>query len=322
MHVIALVLAALAGTAMSALFSGMETGIYTLNRVRLEIHAAAHDPRASVLWRLLHRPRRLLAVILIGNNAANQLGAWSIAALLHGAGLDPVSAIIVDTVILVPVLLIFAEVLPKDLFRAHGDQWCYVLARPLRVIEVLLTASGLALLVEWFGRAVAAMAGGDGDRARSARQRVSDLLKEGVDAGVISTGQTALLDRAIQLGERSVQDLMVPWRRVGTISSIDDVQSRQRAIDSPWTRLPVVRPDGSVTGILSVIDLVSRGDLATSAIQPAVFMRPGERADTALRSLRTHRAAIGIVADSDGAPQGIVTVKDLVAPLISASPDP
>ncbi|MDP7070640.1 MAG: CNNM domain-containing protein [Phycisphaerales bacterium] len=307
----------LIGLAMVAtvLFSGMETGLYTLNRVRLQLRADRGDRHALTLRSLLERPHRLLAVVLIGNNAANQTAAWAIAHGLHAAGFGPIQSIVIDTLILVPVLLIFAEILPKDLFRAHGDRWCYALALPLKIIERALTAMGLALFVEWFGRSMATLAGGTAERELTARQYMSDLFKEGIDAGVLSVGQTALLDRAMELRNRRIADVMIPWSKVGTL--LDTDEGRQQAIDSRWTRLPVLGRDGVVRGIVSVLDLAEAPDRnLTEVLVEAMTVRPSDRADAALRSLRSHRAAMAIVLGSRDEPVGIVTVKDLIQPLL------
>jgi CBS domain containing-hemolysin-like protein len=312
-----LIVAALGGTAVSAVFSGMEIGLYTLNRVRLELRTGRGDRRAQLLSELLARPSHMLAIILIGTNAANQLSAWSIAALLHGTGYGPVAAIVVDTVILVPVLLVLAEVLPKDLFRAHGDRWCYALARPLRVTEFVLRWTGIEPIVECFGRGFASMVGGNAEHKVSARERMCDLLKEGVDAGVLSTRQTDLLDRAIDLRERVAKDEMIPWNAVGTIVADADTTERRSAIDSRWSRLPVIGPHGEASGVVSVLDLDARpGVPIVDLMHPPMILTDTTPADAALRALRSHHAAIAIVQDSTGHTVGIVTIKDLVRPLL------
>jgi CBS domain containing-hemolysin-like protein len=314
-----LLTAAAAGIVLMALFAGMETGLYTLNRVRLELRAGEHDRRAEILASLLARPQRMLAVVLIGTNAANQLAAWSIAALLHGAGVGPLASIIVDTAILVPVLLVFAEVLPKDLFRAHGDNWCYRLARPLQAVNVALQWTLIGPLTEWFGRGVSALVGGDAERDVTARQRMSDLLKEGMGAGVLTASQTNLLDRAMQLREHVVADLMIPWHAVQTVAAHAGPAQRRAAIDSRRSRLPVLASSGQVVGVVSILDLdADPGESLASQAQDAMTLSPEARADTSLRALRAHHATIAIVKDHQGHAIGIVTVKDLIAPLLAA----
>ncbi len=312
-----LILAAVGGTGIMAIFAGMEIGLYTINRVRLELKVGQGDRSARILGRLLERPSHMLAIILIGTNAANQLSAWSIAELLHGAGYGSIAAIVIDTVILVPVLLILAEVLPKDLFRAHGDHWCYTLAKPLRFVEFVLQWTGIGPIVEWFGRGAASMVGGSAAGEVTARQRMSDLLKEGVGAGVLTAGQTDLLDRAMHLRERVVSDEMVPWATVQTLNVDADADARRAAIDSRWSRLPVLDADGAISGIASVLDLDAKPETTIAEfMHPPMFLSETTTADAALRALRSHQAAIAIVQNSDGQTLGIVTIKDLVRPLL------
>lgn len=312
--------AAVAGTVLSALFSGMETGLYTLNRVRLELRAGEHDRPAQILANLLARPQRMLAVVLLGTNAANQFAVWSIAAMLHAADVGPVASIIIDTAILVPILLVVAEVLPKDLFRAHGDVWCYRLARPLHAADLVFRWVLVGPLTEWFGSGVSTLVGGDASQDQTARQRMSDLLKEGIGAGVLTASQTNLLDRAMHLREHSVSDVMVPWHDVHTVSVDATREQKQEAIDSPWSRLPLLDGSHRVLGIISVLDLDAQPDAAlTTQTQAAIKLGPNDRADVSLRAFKAHHATIAIVEDDQSRPLGIVTVKDLISPLLAAA---
>lgn len=315
MEWIGLGIAAAAGVVLSALFSGMETGLYTLNRVRLELRLRDAVPRARILSRLVDRPARMLAVVLVGTNAANYLGTWSVAAMLDASGMSTGMAILIDTVILVPVILLFGEILPKDLFRAHGDRWCYTLARPLRITEVAMTVVGIVPLVSAFGRGLSAMVGGTGTGEVAARQRMADLLKEGVESGVLTEGQTALLDRALHLRDRTVGEEMIPWSDVHTLDVDADRDRRMEAIASRWTRFPTLR-DGRVQGVVSVLDLHAHPDASVDTVTSDVLrLRPDHRADLAVRWLAGHASALAVVEDTDGEPMGVVTLKDLVEPL-------
>jgi Mg2+/Co2+ transporter CorB len=125
-EIIAWLLVMLAGLAGSALFSGLETGVYSLSRVRLEL-AARHgaDGRAARgpirLLREIDRPESLLTTILVGNNACNYLGTLGLGTLLIAAGVRPTAAVLIQTLALTPVLVIFGESLPKELFRLRAD---------------------------------------------------------------------------------------------------------------------------------------------------------------------------------------------------------
>ena len=80
---------AVIGIAASALYSGLETGAYSLNRVRLQIRDHNREPAARTLRKLMANPTLLLSTLLIGNNLANQIGVSSLAVILNTAGFNP-----------------------------------------------------------------------------------------------------------------------------------------------------------------------------------------------------------------------------------------
>ncbi|MEY3023977.1 MAG: hypothetical protein RJA16_803, partial [Planctomycetota bacterium] len=92
----ALVAMAIAGLSASAVFSGLEIGLYTLNRVKLTVAAETGRRDAIALRRELERPEGILATLLVGNNIVNYLGTLSIAMLLDRAGLGPFEAVVVN----------------------------------------------------------------------------------------------------------------------------------------------------------------------------------------------------------------------------------
>jgi Mg2+/Co2+ transporter CorB len=89
----------LVGFAGSALYSGMETGAYTLNRVRLQVLADRGQRRALTLRHLLDRPATLLATLLIGNNVTNYMGTAALAVLLEAADFSDFQSILLITAI-------------------------------------------------------------------------------------------------------------------------------------------------------------------------------------------------------------------------------
>ncbi len=306
---------AVLGIGLSALYSGMETGLYTMNRVRLALRRNEGDARAMRLGRLIDRPTRMLAVILLGTNIANATGTSAAAVLLEHSGLSGGWVVVVNTLVLVPVLLLLAEILPKDLFRLHGDRWCYACSAPMTITRHLLTVIGIVPLVELVGRCAAHVMGSAGSASISARHRMSDLLKEGAGSGVLSAVQTALLDRTLELRHRTVGDEMITWSSVRTISADASADTRAAALASPWTRLPVVDTDGAVLGVVSVIDLGLSPDQAVrSLLQEAERFEVSTSVPEALTRLRHSGKPLGVV-QRDGRPVGLVTMKDLVETL-------
>ncbi|MHC4947081.1 MAG: CNNM domain-containing protein, partial [Planctomycetota bacterium] len=311
-------LVALAGVLLSALFSGMETGLYTINRVRLAVRAGAGEPRALRLRGLLGDPNRVLSTILIGNNIANYAGSYGIAALLDRAGFSPVEAVAVNAAVLVPLLFVFGETLPKDLFRTHTDRWSYACSGLLRWLTRLLTWTGFVPLVVGFGRVAARVLGAPEAAATTARQRVSQLIREGMGAGLISETQTTLAERSLALRRRPVSAEMVPWGQVATLPADAGRPAREAVMRAhPFTRLPIVGRDGRPVGVVSVLDLVLDPDRPTRDLARGLTtFAPATTVREAMRTLQRERRKMAVIADPrTGRPLGIVTLKDLVEPL-------
>lgn len=144
---------------------------------------------------------------------------------------------------------------------------------------------------------------------------MSDLLKEGTGGGLLSAEQAGLLDRALNLRTRCVRDEMIPWNAVRTIKVDADMATRCAAIESPWTRLPVIDSDGGVLGAVSIIDMGLSPDEAVEALQGGVEQLAADvPVAQALVRLRRGPSVLGIVEDG-GRPIGLVTAKDLVEAL-------
>ncbi len=70
-----------ASVILQALYAGMETGIYVMNKVRLELRAERGYGPARLLRRMLDRPDNLLAVLLIGTNLTSYAATFAVSAM-------------------------------------------------------------------------------------------------------------------------------------------------------------------------------------------------------------------------------------------------
>lgn len=308
------------GVVLSALCSGLEIGTYTINRVRLAVRSGSGHRRAMRLKSELDHPERLLITLLVLNNIANYLGSLGIAGVLKTTGVGPWIAIAINSVILVPILFILAETLPKDLFRTFTDHWTYHFAWFIRYGRIVLTAIGVLPLIRGVVLVFNRMLGDNAARTRrSARQRVLSLMQEGAGSGVLSRVQVDLVDRALLLRECPVKSEMIRWREVRTIPLLADQPTRERILRAcDFARLPVVERGGRVAGIMHAMDAAVHPERSThELIRPAVFVEPETPALEALRLMRAERAQLAVVqAPGTTTPIGVVAIKDLVEPLI------
>lgn len=320
---VVLLLVFFSGVLGSALFSGTETGIYVLNRVRLKLRAERGDKRANILQKEINRGPVLLVTLLIGTNLMTHITSFAVTSFFSLLHIGQWQEILITALVLTPVLFIFAETLPKDLFRSHGDRWVYPLARFLVFSRRILTISGLSPVVILFSNLFSRLfiAEGEGlevSGQRAARQEMAALLKEGVGSGVLSESQTTLLDRALALRNISVASEMVPWPSVVHVSvRLTTSEITRRADYLRFTRLPAVDTAGKVSGIINTLDcLLNPEEPVEKHLMKPLFLPPHLSVRDALEKMWSGKAAMAIVQRPGGRPVGLVTLKDLVEPLI------
>ncbi len=308
---------ALLGLVGSAIFSGLEIGLYTLNRVRLAVAAETGRRDARRLAAELQRPEGLLATLLVGNNAVNYLGTVAIAALLARFGLGPAESVLVNTAVVIPLVLVFGEILPKDLFRTFTDRWTYRFSGFLVGLRMTLTVVGVIPMVRGVGALTARLVGGRSTSHASAAQRIAWLFREGARAGVLSGEQISMVDRALALRRRSVAGEMTPWSRVVTLRLEASAAERTSVVrERSFSRLPVLDAAGRVCGVVQALDAILSPESSTRELmQPVERLSPDLPAAEAIRLLRQKRARLALVERPDGRPLGVVGLKDLIEPL-------
>lgn len=321
-HALFWVAVALAGVAGSALFSGLETAAYVVNRVRLHVASrtgrGVQASRARRLLSELEPQDRLLASLLIANNAANYVGALGVSAVLTRSGLSDWGVVAVNAIVLTPLLFIFGETLPKDLFRASADSVMPRCAAVLTVLRWAMTATGLLPLVRLFGAGVSRLVGvRDAAAVSTARARLLALLKEGARFGALSESQAELVERAGLLRQRAVADVMTPWTRVATLGVDWSREQIERALRrAPHRSAPVVDRRGRVVGMVETARVWLEPDTPISTLaEPAPTLDASSTLADALVELRRAGARRAIVM-SRGAPAGLVAERDLLTPLL------
>ena len=122
---------------LSAFFSSSETALMAVNRYRIRNQADSGNRSARLVLRLLESPDRLLGTILFGNNVANI--AASTTATVIGLRLFGDAGLAYAPLILVFVVLIFAEVAPKTLAAISPERIAFPASWVLAGLQVALS---------------------------------------------------------------------------------------------------------------------------------------------------------------------------------------
>ena len=305
--------------ALAGLLAGMETGIYVLNRIRLDLRCEAGGPAARRLRAMLGRPDHLLAVLLVGNNIAVYWATFAITAMLVLAGRRghvELQALAVTA----PLLLVLGESVPKNVFQRLAETLTYRMAWLLAAVDTVLTSMGLVPLVRGFSRLMfRALHVAPARRQAVGREGLSAVVAESQASGTLTHIQSVMADRVMNIADVHLKDVMIPMPRVHSAS---DRANREQLVALAATvnhsRLPVVDAAGKVTGILDVLDILTCQGLTVppERIRPPVVFRGEQGITDALYRMQRLNAHMAVVADEGGKALGIVTIKDLVEEIV------
>lgn len=312
----------------TALFSGLETGYYRLNRVKLEVRAE-RGPRRRAAVRLKAEttdPHRILATTLIVTLLCGDLAATGASSLLAAAGYSDGAVVLINAAVLTPVFFVFLESIPKELFRLEADTLMYRFAGVLTAARKLLTYTGILPFVRHATNLLLDRLNfKELELAYSGRERLATMIRDSAGereaAAPLTESQARLVDRALEFGRTSVADEMLPWSRVQTAqagwnrSTLVALLSRE-----PHSFLPIIERDSGgrvhVQGVIRSQELFVRPDAPAGRLilEPA-RLPPRMSLRDAIVRLGQAQAAVGIVEEG-GRPIGLVTMTDLIEPLL------
>jgi magnesium and cobalt exporter, CNNM family len=304
--------------AVSFLFSGTEAGLLSLNRLRLRRLARLRDPAAVRLERLLAEPARLLVTVLFVTSLSNITAILILVSQLVAlwGSIGYLWALIVAF----PIFLFVTEVLPKSFFRRFPYRALASIALVLESASRLLTP--LMQIGSWISRNVFRL-----QRPREifvAREDLKYVTSYVERMGLLSSIERQMIHNVVDFRSVKVRDVMVKLERVRSVPldmPLPEVIRLSR--DTKFDRFPVVDGRDKIIGIVNVLDLIvdQRSDaMAKSYVRRILTVREDEPASTALRRLRAAPQGLACVQDEAGADVGIVSIEDLLNPLVKVAP--
>lgn len=320
------VLGALVALFLSATFSGMETGVYSLERVRLQVRASTGDRRAVRLLRLAGDPARAMCTILVVNNAVNYAVAsfcGDVVKHLAAPGMGEVQLELLNTLWVVPVLFIFGEVVPKQLFLAHPAALA-ARAWPLYVAfsRVLLPVITPLVALQRRLTGVSATA-----QPLLARKGIVETLTAGDEAQALHQTQRRMASRVLELRDVTVRRRLVPRDRVSSVAAdASRADILAAAADGGRSRLLVDDPEtGRYRGYVNVLDAAFAERPEAWSTPDNLFELPSVNMDMpvleAVRVLQDARRPLAQVLDG-GRAVGILAQADVVDALLSPEHGP
>ena len=312
------------GFFFSALFSGIETGSYMINRIRLRRRQRERRRSAVALARLLRYPYLLIYTVLIGNNVANFMLSKEVTDFYLSAGMEksrlllgfiPWSAEMAATLTLMFPLFLFAEVGPKNLFRKKADPLMYRLAAPIQLLVWML------LPVTWPLKQLFRFLthGADSAGVRDLHRLSPDALREyfsaGEKEGVITSHQNRMLDNVTAMHRTPVRELMTPFSEIPRIPDTATVADFKRLIARRETTDAIMIHRHSVVGLVSMFSLIARrlddDELLKPYVEEVLSLPESRNLKSAFYRLRRNPHHSAVVVDARRHPVGFVRLEDI-----------
>ncbi len=305
--------------AVAFLLSGMEAGVFALSRYRIRRLAREGGHRAARLQGFLDHPENFLWTILIGNTLATFTVVITAALELRSwLGRSPgwFMAMMVGVLLL---LYVFADLLPKLVFRRFPNRLCLLGVPLFRLVHVVLSPAVGA--TEWVSSRVLRWTGGRAFTGRlfGSRAELRQAIEESAQS--LSREELTMINRILDLQNLRVRDLMTGMAKATTLpaeGTVGDLLElvRQRRVSS----VPLWKGRGRDRRVLGVVALSTviyeSGheplDPLEALVQPALFVEMDAPLEAALRAMQRGRQRFAVVLDRRRREVGVITLNDIL----------
>lgn len=311
--------------ACSAMVSGAEVAFFGLSATDVKELAEKDSAKGNIVVALLEKPKKLLATILIANNAIN-IGIvllFSDIGNVIFAGVDQVffgfisMRFIMEVVVATFLILLFGEILPKIYANRNNIFFSQFMAYPLKALDFLLSPlsqpmRGVTLfLYRKLGK----------QKSNLSVDHLSQAL-ELTSEGDTTKEEQRILQGIVNFGNTDTKQVMRPRIDIFALSEdmkYPDVLEQIKA--HGYSRIPVFSEHmDNVTGVLYVKDLLPYLDRKNfnwlGLIREPFFVPENKKLDDLLLDFQAKKNHLAVVVDEYGGTSGIVTLEDIIEEIV------
>jgi putative hemolysin len=314
---------------VAAFFCSAETAFIGMQRLRLKHLIHIHHPRAKVVAKILEKPEKFLATVLLGINffetAVATLGTV-MAVSLWGENLGAAIATIVITIL----TLVLVEFIPKSLSARHGERIALIYARPIEFISIILYP--FVYVLNHIGIRFTKLAEeGTKPRPTISEEEFRTAITVGEAEGVWEEEEAEMLHNAFEFADRPVSEVMQPrtdvtWLKQGTsLAAFLDIYRQY-----PFSRFPVYKgTTDNVVGVLSIKDVLmaqankslTDDSSVDELVRPVHFVPETKRLGELLAEMRDNNYHMVAVVDEYGGVAGIAALEQLTQEIMGVIGD-
>ena len=221
--------------------------------------------------------------------------------------------------------MVFGELVPKNLALSRPVPTARATAGPQLLFSKVFTLAINATngTANWILRRMGIEPAEELASARTPAELVS-LVRNSARRGSLDEETAMLVDRSLQFGERTAEELMTPRSKIEVLQSDDTVADLiTAATETGFSRFPIVDGDLDETiGIVHVKQVfgVPPAQRSTtrlaSLVQPVAVVPSTLDGDAVMTQIRANGLQTALVVDEYGGTAGMVTVEDLIEEIV------
>lgn len=306
--------------ACSALISGAEVAVFSLTKTDIEDGLDKKSNRTQIILKLLERPKKLLATILIANNFINIATVILFAYLgsfIFEDIASPILKFFIEVIIVAFLILVFGEILPKIYASRNKLKFAAFMAYPLSVLDVVL--SPLSLPIRNLTISIHKKLGKQ--KTNLNVSQLSQALKLTSEYETTKEEQK-ILQGIVSFGNTDTKQVMRPRIDIFALN-IDQDYSEVMAeiIENGYSRIPVFKDNiDQIVGILYVKDLLPYLDRDvfdwTSLLREPFFVPENKKLDDLMAEFQHKKVHLAVVVDEYGGTSGLISLEDIIEEIV------
>lgn len=309
----------------SAMISGAEIAFFSLTATDIEENSENHlSKKMQIVAKLLDKPKKLLATILVANNFINiaivllfdslgDLFFENLTATFYGINVR----FIVEVGVVTFFILLFGEILPKIYASRNKVTFATFMAYPLNILDILFYPLSMPM------RAVTLYIH---DRFGKQKSNISvDQLSQALeltDEKDTTSEEQKILQGIVTFGNTDTKQVMK--NRMDIFALNEDLSYKDilpQIIEHGYSRIPIYRDNvDNVIGILYVKDLIPHIDRKVldwnALLRKPYFVPENKKLDDLLNEFKRMKMHLAIVVDEYGGTSGLISLEDIIEEIV------
>lgn len=309
--------------ALSAINSGLEMALASINRIRIKSKSENGDKKAQRVLGFIENYERSSTTIIVFNNIVNILLA-SVASSFF-ITISPKYGVIMSTVIMTILILIFGEIVPKIYGVTNSEKMLYGL-EPFLNFSIKIFRPIVFIFLQINHRIQRLFEKGEDDddfEYGEIEEELLTIIQESEDEGKLEAEDGELIRNAVEFNEIRVSEIYSPKHKFTSISVDEDIETVLKTLKrDKFSRIPVYDGDSdNIVGILYERDFymfyTNNKDVnIRSIMREALHVPDTMKIQKLLITLQQKHSHMAIVVDERGTVVGLCTMEDIIEELV------